>query len=391
MHKSHPLDGAWVKLSAKLIQDLVIPPGWEASHPGIDVPGASPHSALPKFALFHYLNHPLPYIQLCGIVVEITEQNDLGFVVLRLDDSSGYLVTALIKQWIDTKQEDRSCNPTKVVDILEIKPSERIIYGCSWLSNSKFDLPSIRIGSVLRIKGRVSLWKLGRQILVEKYDVFHSTVQEVDYWKGMSRDFKNILNEPWHISEQDMLEQTRNFELEKRAREKLVARLERRAKRKRKEKESCAKANSKKQSTEEVQAQTQSKNVEVAEPLTTPAALSSADNPQQYAGLAPSYQIPRKESVVEASSSLDDQPRQVRDWRSPIEPSQLEFVDSGAPSQWKQADLQAEDNPTCTYYGTDWLELRDKLSSPESVSRDTPAQERNAKQCYSVIDEWDDL
>ena len=395
MHKAHPLYEVWVKLSAKLVEDLVVPHGWEASHPAIDVPGAAPHSTLPKFALFHYLNHPLPYIQVCGIVVEITERKDLGFVVLKLDDSSGCLITAMIKRWIDvstTKHEDRSCNSTKVIDMLEVKPTESISHGCGWLSNEKLDLWSIRIGSVLRIRGRLSLWKLGRQILVEKYDVFKSTAREIDYWKEMSRDFKNVLIEPWYLSEQSMLELTGKFERDKRAREKHVLRMERRAKRERKEKISRAKADSRNQSNKEAQAQAQSEEVIVLEPSTKPTALSSTNSPQQYAGLAPSYQIPKKESIVETGSSLDDQPAQIQDYPSLTGTSSLEFVDNGAPSQWERMDLQAEDNPTCTFHGTDWLKLRDKLSSPKSSSRDTPAgQARGVKQSYSITDEWDEV
>jgi hypothetical protein len=174
-HSAHPLQNKWVKLPSILIDKLQIPLGYEASHPGIAVTGGAPSSNTSAFPLFHYLNHPLPYIHVCGIVVSVEYREKLLAWAIQIDDSSGVILEALCKKVIDPLlvrsqygNDPRSTELHLAGPGQVIKPVVPEWRCCGWLGDEQLDIRTVEVGTVLKIKGRVGLWKRGRQVLVER-------------------------------------------------------------------------------------------------------------------------------------------------------------------------------------------------------------------------------
>ena len=160
-HPVHPLHNAWIKLPASLIQKLYIPRGFEASNTSRLGP------ALP---LFHYTNHPVSFVHICGVVVGLDFSDFWDAWIIQVDDGSGFILQALCRK---AREEDLANAPHRAGGKLArhgelIKPLLPDWKGRGWTGYEEVDTRVVQVGKVLRVKGKIREWKGRKQVLAER-------------------------------------------------------------------------------------------------------------------------------------------------------------------------------------------------------------------------------
>lgn len=166
-HPAHPLYNAWVKLPASLVQSLHVPAGFDA---------CVPSARGPPLSLYHHLNHPIPFVDICGLVVGCESKETLAAWSVLVDDGSGIVLEALCKkaqeeedQWKRGPRNGHGDRKTKIAG-----PGELVVppvpgwKGRGWVNGEEVDTRLVEVGRILRVKGRLREWKGNKQVLVER-------------------------------------------------------------------------------------------------------------------------------------------------------------------------------------------------------------------------------
>lgn len=169
---------AWVKLTAREIHHVLrFRPGFAAS------------TTNPKAELLFYLNHPIQYAQVIGVVVAFDE-NFEKFWNFTIDDGSGEVIDCVC--WKPDKEQvkaaggqDGDTKPEKI-DV-EQQRREEVILG-------------IDIGTVVQVKGTVTSFRDVRQIQIERLNIIPTTNQELMLIAARTKFLEEILMKPWVVS-----------------------------------------------------------------------------------------------------------------------------------------------------------------------------------------------
>ena len=175
-HSAHPLHNTWFKLPATVFQSLHVPPGFDSS---ITSPTGF---TLP---LYHLLNHPVPFADVCGLVVGCNLKENLGIWSILVDDGSGEVLEVLCRKareeeddfWRFGGKDRASGGKARVAG-----PGELIVppvpewKGRGWIGAEVVDMRQVQVGRVLRVKGRPREWRATKQLLVERICEYHSAL-----------------------------------------------------------------------------------------------------------------------------------------------------------------------------------------------------------------------
>lgn len=143
---------SWVKLFIKDVHELHLLPGFEGTQ-----------------ARF-WLNHPIRWIQLVGIVVGVLIKP--SFAEILIDDGSGHTIEAYVSG---------AAAETLKVDF-------------------EHDSCSVDISTLLKVKGTVKTNHKGElQIVVTKAQVLQDPLDELQAWEERVNYRKSVLDVPWHI------------------------------------------------------------------------------------------------------------------------------------------------------------------------------------------------
>lgn len=169
---------AWVKLTAHDIHRVLRSrAGFAAS------------TSNPKAQLLFYLNHPVQYVQVVGVVVAFDENFD-KFWNLTVDDGSGEVIDCVC--WKPEKEQVRLAGGqdggAKLENIdVEQQRREQVIEG-------------IDIGTVVRVKGTVTSFRDVRQIKIERLNIIPTTNQEIVHIAARTKFLEEVLMRPWSVS-----------------------------------------------------------------------------------------------------------------------------------------------------------------------------------------------
>lgn len=161
-----PTVNAWVPLLSTDIFALTTVPGFATQN------------------LYFYLNHPLKWVRICGLVVAIDDYAERQ--LLTIDDSSGETIKCLLLK------EPGSSDPSD--GTLSTQPST-IIPKPSNLRPGE----EISVGNILDIKGIIVEYR-ERQIKAKRLFILRSTEQEVEFWKKRNAFWLEILVKPWILN-----------------------------------------------------------------------------------------------------------------------------------------------------------------------------------------------
>ncbi|CAM1501906.1 Fc.00g038900.m01.CDS01 [Cosmosporella sp. VM-42] len=197
-----PTVNSWCFLHITEVRNL-------AQHPGFE--GES---------FFFYKSLPIKWVRIVGIVVAVDDYT--GRRVYTVDDSSGACIECMLTIPIPPKEADdvsQKGDPVQKALIEAAKPPpvpQRYV--------------DIDVGSVVDVKGGLSIFRDEKQIDIEKLTAVKSTAEEVALWEKKARFRKDVLNKPWVLSNKEIRrcrkEAERSEEEAERKQKRLKARIE---------------------------------------------------------------------------------------------------------------------------------------------------------------------
>lgn len=145
--------------------------------------------------IYFHLNHPIRFVRLVGIVVDI-ELKANKYLLLTIDDSSGACIE--VKTEIRTVREDDHAEypSNTVVDNIDCV----VHWGVPSLFINK---AATYIGTVVRLKGTLDSFRNVRQIKLERAWVVKDTNEEAKAWAETAQWHRDIMSKPWVLSERE--------------------------------------------------------------------------------------------------------------------------------------------------------------------------------------------
>jgi len=187
---SSPTYFAWNKLTATDLTLLRTHPGFEGQK------------------IFFHLNHPIRFVRLVGLVVDL---NVVGgkYILVTLDDGSGTCVD--VKTECREEREGAPMGPSNtVVDNLDLRQR---VGRFPWLVVGG---AVVDIGTVIKVKGTIDSFRGARQIKLERIWVVKDTNEEAKCWAETALWKREVLSQPWVLSREKREAVDEQLELEAR-------------------------------------------------------------------------------------------------------------------------------------------------------------------------------
>ena len=150
----------------------------------------------------YYLNHPVQFVCLVGVVVAFDEYFD-KFWLFTIDDSSGSTIDVTCRKPAKEneagKQQGTGAQNSKTnkakdgsLDDDEEEDDE----------NARNTMMShLDIGTVVKAKGTITTFRNVRQIQLERITVIPDTNAEMRFWDQRTTLLVDVLSKPWTLSE----------------------------------------------------------------------------------------------------------------------------------------------------------------------------------------------
>jgi hypothetical protein len=188
-YRSSPTWFVWVKLTCfEVHYDLKSGP----SHAQTYTSGQVSHPNL------FYLNHPIQYVQLIGVVVAIEEFHEHMFLI-TLDDSSGDTIDVVVRKprkqpgHYATESRDGSDTTGKEPDPTVSEEQAETLALLSTMS-------ALEISSVVQAKGTVSTFRERRQLNLLRLSILADTSAELAKIAARTAFHVTVLSKPWVLS-----------------------------------------------------------------------------------------------------------------------------------------------------------------------------------------------
>jgi hypothetical protein len=157
---------------------------------------------------YFYLNHPIRYLYLVGVIVAVNEIN-LRYTTLTLDDGSGDTLEVKIKRILPELYNPVDSPSNTEVDNLDV------ISGLG-----RFDITVdgqvVDIGTIIKVKGTISEFRGFKQLELKRIWVVSTTDEEAKFWNALATFKMNVLGRPWHLSKAEIEQIKKQNKLEKR-------------------------------------------------------------------------------------------------------------------------------------------------------------------------------
>ena len=169
--------------------------------------------------LYFYLNHPIKWVRLVGLIVSFELVSNR--FILILDDFSGITLelTCIRKAPLcpppdTTSSNVRSSDELEVADEAQLDVSIPSLHKDKSLATAEIkgvtanghevDLSHLDIGSIVKVKGGIGEFRGQKQILLERILVVKSTSDEAAAWAENLEFKQNVLAKPWIVAEEKM-------------------------------------------------------------------------------------------------------------------------------------------------------------------------------------------
>ncbi|KAF2621631.1 hypothetical protein BU25DRAFT_435428 [Macroventuria anomochaeta] len=172
--QSSPTYNAWVKLTAADVHTLRSEPDFQGQN------------------IYFYLNHPIRFVRVVGVVVAIDDIN-LKYSALTLDDGSGATVELKIVRTVSGEQGSK--NPSSNTTISNVNVISQ--FGVFEIT---VDHLSLDIGTVLKAKGMISEFRGVKQLELKRVHIVSSTNEEAQAWAETAAFKTTILSVPWRVT-----------------------------------------------------------------------------------------------------------------------------------------------------------------------------------------------
>lgn len=189
-HSLSPTWFTWVKLTCYEIHHVLNPA--PSNFASLSYSSGSSEHRSP--AIYHYINHPIQWVSVAGVVVEVDEFKE-KYYICYVDDGSG-----------------------ETIEVIYPRP-EGAVQGINGVASSatqggsKLDSTEIRIhqllsglepGHVLKVQGQIRTFRSCRQIRVERVQRILGTNEEAKFWSSMHSFHETVLSKPWILTDEDV-------------------------------------------------------------------------------------------------------------------------------------------------------------------------------------------
>lgn len=142
--------------------------------------------------IYFYLNHPIRYVRVVGVVVAIDDITS-KYCALTLDDGSGATIELKI---VRRTADQHSSNP---------HPSNTTINNVNVTSQFgvfevTVDNVNVDIGTVLKAKGTISEFRGVKQLELKRVQIVPSTDEEVQAWADSAAFKTKTLSNKWRVT-----------------------------------------------------------------------------------------------------------------------------------------------------------------------------------------------
>lgn len=167
-----------------------------------DIAALTTHAGFHGQNLFFYRNHPIQWVRIAGIVVAVDDYT--GRRIYTIDDSSGVCIECLM----DVPRTDKS--PTSAVAAAATgKAGAKRTTGkaadATAATPAKRAVPDeVDVGTVVDVKGGLSVFRGNKQIKILKATVLRSTEQEVAFWERIRKFRQDVLDMPWQLTDKEV-------------------------------------------------------------------------------------------------------------------------------------------------------------------------------------------
>ncbi|KAF2258020.1 hypothetical protein CC78DRAFT_526948 [Lojkania enalia] len=187
--RASPTYNTWVKLTAADIQALRTEPDFQSQN------------------IYFYLNHPIRYVCLVGVVVAIDDIN-MKYTVLTIDDGSGATVEVkIVRLTPDVYNPVESSSNTAIDNVHVISR-----YGIFEIMVNEARLA---IGSVIKAKCTISEFRNQKQLELKRVWVLFTTDEEAKAWTKAAVFKREVLSIPWQLSSVEHKKITKEIKVER--------------------------------------------------------------------------------------------------------------------------------------------------------------------------------
>ncbi|KIW99761.1 uncharacterized protein Z518_10689 [Rhinocladiella mackenziei CBS 650.93] len=202
----------WVKLTAHEIHSVLNPrpPYVEVTTSSIPSDRYDEHGRHyrdDRPLLLFYLNHPIQFVQVVGVVVALEDYFE-KFWLFTIDDSSGATIDVTCrKPEKETEnntrdggkprpgQNEATLNPKADEEQRSLDPTEQQALRAS--------MSALQIGTVVQAKGTLSAFRSVRQLTLLRLNIVPDTTHEMALISSRTQFLKSTLSKPWVVTPEE--------------------------------------------------------------------------------------------------------------------------------------------------------------------------------------------
>lgn len=142
--------------------------------------------------IYFYLNHPIRYVRVVGVVVAIDDITS-KYSALTLDDGSGTTIELkIVRRIADQHSSDSHASNTTINNVNVISQ-----FGVFEIT---VDNVNVDIGTVLKAKGTISEFRGVKQLELRRVQIVSSTDEEAQAWAEGAAFKTKILSNKWRVT-----------------------------------------------------------------------------------------------------------------------------------------------------------------------------------------------
>lgn len=143
--------------------------------------------------VYFHLNHPIRFVRLVGVVVDIDQVANGKYTLVTVDDgSSQCIITKIVRREL-AKGDNADYPSNTTIDNLDV----HVVMGIPiiFVGSQRVD-----VGSLIKVKGTISTFRGLRQLELKRIFTMEDTNAEVQAWAEIAAYKRDVLSSPWSLS-----------------------------------------------------------------------------------------------------------------------------------------------------------------------------------------------
>ncbi|KAK5119739.1 hypothetical protein LTR85_007315 [Meristemomyces frigidus] len=147
--------------------------------------------------IYFYSNHPIQFVTVVGLLVEIETIAEGKYTLLTLDDGSGECMVAKIKR------RERAQDDEAEATLSNTEAESVDVHINLGLPAVFLDDRPVEVGAVIKAKGTIDSFRNVRQLELKRMFIVKDTNAEAEEWAKMAELKRETLSRPWTLTQAD--------------------------------------------------------------------------------------------------------------------------------------------------------------------------------------------